>query len=168
MFRNKFRKKEVNPKMATLEKAKKAYADLSEDDKKLFLESLKDRVDETESEQPQPDANEDSQVAEDSGDETLTEGENTAEEDATNVETESEVKEETQEDAESKTEGDKEPTIGEVMELVTKLTAEVAALRHAQETDKPVEEVGVDGEFVDEIAPAMPASYLEEAKKMRY
>ena len=169
MFRNKFSKKEDKPKMTTLEEVKKAYEDLSEEDKKSFHQSLKDRIDESVGEEEHIHEAVDNQDAKDSVDDAL-ETEKTDEEkaDGDKPETESEVSEETKEDAEAKTEGAKEPTLSEVFELVTKLSAEVAALRHAQETDKPVEPVGVDGDFADEIAPTMPASYLEQAKKMRY
>lgn len=61
--------KEEQTEMTTLEQVKKAYADLSEDDKKSFHQSLKDRVDESVGEQEHLDGNEDSQTAKDRVDE---------------------------------------------------------------------------------------------------
>ena len=169
MFRNKISKKEERLTMVTLEEVKKAYEDLSEEDKKSFHQLVKDCADEGAGEQEHIDGDVDAQTEGDRADE-LEGGESADEVKSEEADTapESEASEEVKDDAEAKTEGDKEPTIGEIMELVTKLAAEVAALRHAQETGKPVEQVGVDGEYVDEIAPSMPASYLEEAKKMRF
>lgn len=74
MKHNWFRKKEKQHKeeqteMTTLEQVKKAYADLSEEDKKSFHQSIKDRVDESVGEQEHLDGNEDSQTAKDRVDE---------------------------------------------------------------------------------------------------
>lgn len=55
--------------MTTLEQVKKAYADLSEEDKKSFHQSLKDRVDESVGEQEHLDGDRDSQTAKDRVDE---------------------------------------------------------------------------------------------------
>lgn len=55
--------------MNTLEQIKKAYADLSEDDKKSFHQSLKDRVDESVGEQEHLDSDRDTQSAKDRVDE---------------------------------------------------------------------------------------------------
>ena len=158
--------------MVTLEDVKKAYDDLSEEDKKAFHLSLKDSEDECAGEEEHAEGAEDSQEATEHETETIsadnTDGDEVEESEEIEDVSESDESKEVQADAEAKTEGSKEPTIGEVMELITKLTAEVAALRHANETNKPVEEVGVDGEYVDELAPAMPTSYLEQAKKMRF
>lgn len=57
--------KKENKKMATtLEEVRKAYEDLSEDDKKSFHQSLSDRVHESIAAQERADGNEDSQSAE--------------------------------------------------------------------------------------------------------
>lgn len=61
--------KEEENKMSTLEQVKKAYADLSEDDKKSFHQSLKDRVDESVGEQEHLEDDRDSQSAKDRIDE---------------------------------------------------------------------------------------------------
>ena len=58
-------------KMTTLEQIQKAYDDLSEDDKKKFHQSLKDRIDESVGEQEHDDGNKDSQSAKDRVDESL-------------------------------------------------------------------------------------------------
>lgn len=54
----------------------------------------------------------------------------------------------------------------ELTEAVTKLEARIAALEHANDRDG--EEIGVDDDFTDALAPAMPQSYLDKAKAMRY
>ena len=59
------KKKEDNNKMTTLEQVRKAYEDLSEDDKKSFHQSIADRVHESVAAQERADGNEDSQTAED-------------------------------------------------------------------------------------------------------
>lgn len=56
--------------------------------------------------------------------------------------------------------------IDQIMELVTKLEARIAALEHAGDRDS--EEIGVDDDLTDALAPAMPQSYLDKAKAMRY
>lgn len=61
--------KEATTTMSTLEEVKKAYADLSEDDKKSFHQSLKDRVDESVGEQEHLKGETDSQTAKDRVDE---------------------------------------------------------------------------------------------------
>lgn len=53
----------------TLEQIKKAYADLSADDKKEFSQSIKDRVDESVGEQEKQEGDEDTQTAKDRVDE---------------------------------------------------------------------------------------------------
>lgn len=69
-FRKKQKNKEEQTEMTTLEQVKKAYADLSEDDKKSFHQSIKDRVDESVGQQEHLDGrNEDSQTAKDRVDE---------------------------------------------------------------------------------------------------
>lgn len=55
--------------MTTLEQVKKAYADLSEEDKKSFHQSIKDRVDESVGEQEHLEGDRDSQSAKDRVDE---------------------------------------------------------------------------------------------------
>ena len=60
--------------MTTLEQVRKAYEDLSDEDKKTFTQSLKDRVDESVAAQERADGNEDSQTAKDRVDESLGEG----------------------------------------------------------------------------------------------
>lgn len=55
--------KEVN-EMTTLEQVRKAYEDLSEDDKKSFHQSISDRVHESIAAQERADGNDDSQSAE--------------------------------------------------------------------------------------------------------
>lgn len=63
-----FGKKEEK-KTTTLEQVRKAYEDLSEDDKKAFRQSFEDRIDESVGEQEREDGNEDSQSAKDRIDE---------------------------------------------------------------------------------------------------
>ena len=57
--------------MTTLEEVRKAYEDLSEEDKKAFSQSIQDRVDESLGEQEKEDGTEDSQTAKDREDEAL-------------------------------------------------------------------------------------------------
>lgn len=66
-FFDKFKKnkKEQKGKMTTLEQVRKAYEDLSEDDKKSFHQSIADRVHESIAAQERADGNEDKQSAED-------------------------------------------------------------------------------------------------------
>jgi len=66
-FFDKFKKnkKEQKEKMTTLEQVRKAYEDLSEDDKKSFHQSIADRVHESIAAQERADGNEDKQSAED-------------------------------------------------------------------------------------------------------
>ena len=61
------KKEEKRP--TTLEQVRKAYEDLSDDDKKTFRQSFEDRVDESVGEQEREDGNEDSQTAKDRIDE---------------------------------------------------------------------------------------------------
>lgn len=61
-FRNK-KKPEEQTEMTTLEQARKAYEDLSDDDKKSFHQSIADRIHESIGEQEHDDGNEDSQSA---------------------------------------------------------------------------------------------------------
>lgn len=56
--------KEVKNEMTTLEQVRKAYEDLSDDDKKSFHQSIADRVHESIAAQERADGNEDSQSAE--------------------------------------------------------------------------------------------------------
>lgn len=56
--------KEEENKMTTLEQVRKAYEDLSDEDKKSFHQSLSDRVHESIAAQERADGNEDSQSAE--------------------------------------------------------------------------------------------------------
>ncbi len=58
------KKKEDKKEMTTLEQVRKAYEDLSDDDKKSFHQSLADRVHESIAVQERADGNEDSQSAE--------------------------------------------------------------------------------------------------------
>ena len=58
-------KEKGEEKMTTLEQVRKAYEDLSEDDKKSFHQSIADRVHESIAAQERADGNEDSQTAED-------------------------------------------------------------------------------------------------------
>ena len=63
---NFFRKnKEDNEKMTTLEQIRKAYEDLSDEDKKAFHQSIADRVHESIAAQEKADGDEDSQSAAD-------------------------------------------------------------------------------------------------------
>lgn len=57
--------KEEDKEMTTLEQVRKAYEDLSEDDKKTFHQSLSDRVHESIAAQERADGDEDKQSAED-------------------------------------------------------------------------------------------------------
>lgn len=67
----------------TYEEIVKAYEDLSEDDKKKFHQTLKDRIDESVGEQEREDGDEDSQDAKDRVDESLGEEEKDLEEEET-------------------------------------------------------------------------------------
>lgn len=58
------KEKQEETKMTTLEQIRKAYEDLSEEDKKSFRQSIADRVHESISAQERADGNEDSQSAE--------------------------------------------------------------------------------------------------------
>lgn len=63
-FHFKKKQKEDNHEMTTLEQIRKAYEDLSDDDKKSFQQSIADRVHESIAAQERDDGNEDSQSAE--------------------------------------------------------------------------------------------------------
>ena len=63
-FKFKKQKQEETPKMTTLEEFRKAYEDLSDDDKKSFHQSIADRVHESIAAQERADGDEDSQSAE--------------------------------------------------------------------------------------------------------
>ena len=58
------KEKQEETKMTTLEQIRKAYEDLSEEDKKSFHQSIADRVHESIAAQERADGNEDSQSAE--------------------------------------------------------------------------------------------------------
>lgn len=64
MFGKKEKEKKEETKVTTLEQVRKAYEDLSEDDKKSFHQSIADRVHESIAAQERADGNEDSQSAE--------------------------------------------------------------------------------------------------------
>lgn len=66
---NEVEKNEEDTEKMTLEQIKKAYADLSADDKKEFSQSIKDRVDESVGEQEKQKGDEDTQTAKDRVDE---------------------------------------------------------------------------------------------------
>lgn len=63
-FGKKEKEKKEENNMTTLEQVRKAYEDLSEDDKKSFHQSIADRVHESIAAQERADGNEDSQSAE--------------------------------------------------------------------------------------------------------
>lgn len=65
MFGWRKKKEKGEEEMTTLEQVRKAYEDLSEDDKKSFHQSLPDRVHESIAAQKRADGNEDSQTAAD-------------------------------------------------------------------------------------------------------
>lgn len=120
--------------MTTLEQIKKAYADLSDDDKKTFEQSLKDRVDESVGEQEREDGNEDTQTAKDRVDEA--EGEKRAEE-----------REEAEEKTEEKTEthSDAELDRAQIEEMLKPLFARVEALeKKAAEASRETKEATDD------------------------
>lgn len=128
------RKKEEQSQMTTLEQIKKAYADLSDDDKKTFEQSLKDRVDESVGEQEREDGNEDTQTAKDRVDEA--EGEKRAEE-----------REEAEEKTEEKTEthSDAELDRAQIEEMLKPLFARVEALeKKAAEASRETKEATDD------------------------
>lgn len=60
-----FKKKKEDNKMTTLEQIRKAYEDLSDEDKKSFHQSIADRIHESIGEQEHEDGNKDSQSAAD-------------------------------------------------------------------------------------------------------
>lgn len=64
MFERKKNKKQEETQLTTLEQIRKAYEDLSDDDKKSFHQSLSDRIHESIAAQERADGNEDSQSAE--------------------------------------------------------------------------------------------------------
>lgn len=68
--KNKKNNKEKD-KMATLDEVRKAYEDLSDDNKKAFSQSIQDRVDESLGEQEKDDGTKDTQTAKDREDEAL-------------------------------------------------------------------------------------------------
>lgn len=128
---NRFRKKEQENKgeqteMTTLEQVQKAYADLSEEDKKSFHQSLKDRVDESVGEQEHLDDDRDSQTAKDRVDEA--EGEEKA------VEEKAEEKHEERQDSRDDRQDDR---MEEVFKRLDDIAAQVAALaKKPTEADK--------------------------------
>ena len=69
MFFNKIFKKRRVETMATIDEVRKAYNDLSDEDKKKFQQSLTDRVDESVGEQEEESGTEDTQTAKDRVDE---------------------------------------------------------------------------------------------------
>lgn len=109
--------KEEKPEMTTLEQVKKAYADLSEEDKKAFHQSLKDRVDESVGEQEHLDGDRDSQTAKDRVDEA--EGEEKAIE---------EKKEEVHEEHQDERDERHDDRIDELFKKVDELGAKIEAL----------------------------------------
>lgn len=64
MFKFSKKQKKEETKLTTLEQVRKAYEDLSEDDKKSFHQSISDRVHESIAAQERADGNKDSQSAE--------------------------------------------------------------------------------------------------------
>ena len=137
----------------------KAEEDIAEKGKSSE-QTEKDRIDESVAMQEKDNGDEDSQNAKDRVDEA--EGM-----------MKKEAEEEAEENAEGKTEndveGDGEDFEQKVMDLLTKIDARVTALEKAEESEEwHGEEVGADSDFADSIAPRMPQSYYEQAKKMRY
>ena len=119
-------KEEQTTTMSTLDEVKKAYADLSEDDKKSFHQSIKDRVDESVGEQEHLDGTRDSQTAKDRVDEA--EGEKKAIE-----EKKDEKREERQDDRDER----HDDGLKEVFKRLDDLNAKVDALaKKPQEASK--------------------------------
>lgn len=118
--------KEEQPEMTTLEQVKKAYADLSDEDKKSFHQSLKDRVDESVGEQEHLDDDRDSQTAKDRVDEA--EGEEKA------IEEKDEERHEERQDSRDDKQDD---TIERVFKRLDDIEAKVEALsKKPTEADK--------------------------------
>lgn len=118
--------KEEQPVMTTLEQIKKAYADLSAEDKKSFHQSIKDRVDESVGEQEHLDGDRDSQTAKDRIDEA--EGAEKADE---------ERKEDVHEERQDERTDRHADRLGAVEKQLADLTAVVAELaKKPKEADK--------------------------------
>lgn len=98
MFFNKIFKKRRVETMATIDEVRKAYEDLSDEDKKKFQQSLTDRVDESVGEQEEESGTKDTQTAKDRIDESV--GEEIADEtEELKEEPKEEVSEEVHEEA---------------------------------------------------------------------
>lgn len=117
---------EETTKMTTLEQIKKAYADLSEDDKKAFHQSLKDRVDESVGEQEHLDGDRATQTAKDRVDEA--EGAEKADE---------EKKEEKHEERQDMRDEKHDDRIEDLFQKFDELSSKLEALvKKPQEADK--------------------------------
>lgn len=132
MWRFNKKKKEDNEKMTTLEQVRKAYDDLSDDDKKSFHQSISDRVHESIGEQEHDDGDKDSQSAADREHEALGEEHADGEGDVSELHEEDDKKDE---QGESKTEESK-PERGD--DKYDAILARLNALeaRFHDETDK--------------------------------
>ena len=119
------KKKEEEKQMSTLEEVKKAFEDLSEEDKKTFVQSLKDRVDESVAAQEEEHGDEDSQTAKDRVDEAEGEAEEEAEERG---------KEPAEEETEEEDEGETEEEPAEEEDPLKEIAARLQVLEEKIDT----------------------------------
>ncbi len=149
-----FKKKRKGEKnmASTLEEVRKAYEDLSDDDKKEFHQSIADHVHENVEAQEEGEGGENTQSAEDREHEAL--GEEHADEENENdpEEKQEEVSEpEEHEPAEEKEEGAEEGTLKEILERLGNIEADLAVIKSGK--GKEVHEASKeDSSKLDKIA----------------
>lgn len=123
------KKKEDNEKMTTLEQIRKAYDDLSDDDKKAFHQSISDRVHESIGEQEHDDGDKDSQSAADREHEALGEEHADGKGDVSELhETDPKADESRGDNADDKTEENKDSTETGESDALKALREDVAKL----------------------------------------
>lgn len=168
-----FGKKKESDKMSTLDEFLKEYEKLSDEDKKTFHQTLKDRIDEGVGEEEALHGDKDSQTADERIDEAV--GEKLADdeekdedehgEDMESEDVDGESMERAEEETEAKT-GDDAMSNDEIKEMLTKFDARLSALEKAKESEE-FEEIGTDDDFMDEAGKTARADYMAMAKKMR-
>jgi hypothetical protein len=122
-----FKKRKGEKKMAsTLEEVRKAYEDLSDDDKKTFTQSISDRVHESIAAQEKDKGETDTQSAEDREHEAL--GEEHADEERAEEEGGEEAAEDDGEEAVEEHEEKEEGTLGKILERLGNIEAKLASL----------------------------------------
>lgn len=127
-------------RLSTLEEVRKAYEDLSEEDKKTFRQTFSDRVDESLGEQKKDAGQEDEQTAKDRVDESLGEekADKKAENERNSSETDENAAENKQKDEDESDDAEKKQVfiLDRIADLLEKLVAQHAEKSESKDDNK--------------------------------